>query len=288
MKFLRYFYNDSEHLGIEKNGKIFELNAFPLSKSFEDMNDFITNHTKEDMMVLSNNALDNFVTPDEVKFLSPFERTLHDVICVGLNYAKHIAEAHANLSTEDTINATYFSKRAEVISYHESDIILDSEVDSSMDYETELGIILGKRGKNIPEDEALDYVFGYTIINDYSARALQKAHNQWYKGKSLDGYTAIGPYIITKDEFEHPLKLKLTTKVNDELRQDSNTEFMIRGVENLINDISQGLTLVPGDIIATGTPEGVGMGFTPGKFLKAGDKVESYIEGIGSLVNYIK
>lgn len=156
-----------------------------------------------------------------------------------------------------------------------------------MDYETELGIIIGKEGKNISPKEALDYVYGYTIINDYSARSLQKRHKQFFKGKSLDGYTAIGPSIVTKDEIKDPQNLNLKTIINGEERQNSNTKYMIRNVATLISELSQGLTLVPGDIIATGTPKGVGLGLNPPKFLKTGDLIESEIEGIGVLRNTI-
>lgn len=287
MKLLRFSYDNKIHLGLLKKDKIFFMNNYNLSKNFDDTLDFVRNHKKEDLDELKK-EIGEFVSIDDIQFLSPFEHTAHDIICVGLNYKKHVDEAKSSLDTKEAKYATYFSKRAEKISFHKSTILLDENIDQAMDYETELGVIISREGKNIDKDDALDYVFGFTIVNDFSSRNLQKNHGQWFKGKSLDQYTSMGPYIVTKDEFNYPLNLDLKTKINGEIRQDSNTRYMIRDVNKLIFELSKGLTLVPGDIIATGTPEGVGMGFSPEKFLKKGDKVESYIEKIGSLINYIE
>lgn len=287
MKLLRFSYNGKIHLGVMINNEVCFLKNYELSKNFDDMIDFIKNHTDSDLEKLKNEQGEH-LNIDEISFLSPFERTAHDVLCVGLNYRKHVDEAVSKLNTDEAMFATYFSKRAEKISHNNSSIFLDDNLDSSMDYETELAVVIGKEGKDIEVDDALDYIFGFTIVNDFSSRNLQKNHGQWFKGKSLDGYTSMGPYIVTKDEFDYPLKLNLSTKINGELRQNSNTKYMIRDINKLVSELSHGLTLVAGDIIATGTPEGVGMGFNPPKYLKKGDKVESFVEGIGSLVNYIE
>ena len=157
-----------------------------------------------------------------------------------------------------------------------------------LDYEAELAVVIGKDASHVEEADAAEYVLGYTIINDVSARQVQTRHKQWYFGKSLDGFTPMGPCIVTADEFEFPPRLSIQSKVNGELRQNSNTELLIFGIPHIIRELSQGITLKAGTIIATGTPAGVGMGFEPPRFLKSGDQVECIIEGIGSLKNTVK
>lgn len=154
-----------------------------------------------------------------------------------------------------------------------------------LDYEAELAVIIGKQAYKVPESEVKDYIFGYTIINDVSARTLQTRHKQWYFGKSLDGFLPMGPCITTVDELGFPPKAQVQSRVNGELRQDSNSDLLLFGVEHIVSELSQGMTLEPGTIIATGTPAGAGMGFTPPKFLKPGDVVECIVEGIGSIKN---
>ena len=158
----------------------------------------------------------------------------------------------------------------------------------SLDYEVELGVILGKDVKNVSPKEALDAVFGYTIINDVSARNVQTRHKQWYLGKSLDGFTPIGPCIVTADEITDPQNLDIKCYVNGELRQNSNTKYMMQTVAGAISELSQGMTLLAGTIIATGTPSGVGMGMEPPCFLKKGDVVTCEIESIGVLENTVE
>lgn len=156
-----------------------------------------------------------------------------------------------------------------------------------MDYEAELAVIIGKDAKNVPVSEVKNYIFGYTVINDVSARTLQTRHKQWYFGKSLDGFLPMGPCIVTAEEFPYPPRLSIQSRVNGELRQDSSTELMIFGIDHVVSELSAGMTLKAGTIIATGTPAGVGMGFDPPRFLKPGDVVECSIEGIGTLVNRV-
>ena len=152
-----------------------------------------------------------------------------------------------------------------------------------LDYECELAVVLGKDAKDVPAGQTKDYVFGYTILNDVSARDVQTAHKQWYFGKSLDGFTPMGPWIVTPDEFDVRRPQKIQSRINGELRQDSTTDLMIFHVPYVIAELSQGMTLRPGTIISMGTPAGVGMGFDPPKFLQSGDVVECAIEGIGTL-----
>lgn len=280
MKLIRYEYKDDTFIGVLEDEKIYSLDN-KLDKK-DDMLELIQKYPNISDLKINK---DHHINLDEVKLLVPLNRTENDILCVGLNYHDHIEETKEVFKAVD--DATYFSKRAIEITGPDQDIFLDPEVDSEMDYETELGVIIGKGGKNIPLEKAYDHVFGYTVFNDYSARALQRKHNQYFKGKSLDGYTAIGPYILTADEISLPIELDLKTRINGELRQDSNTKYMIRDVADLISELSAGMTLVAGDVIATGTPKGVGMGFKPGKFLKKGDTVESEIQGLGILKNKI-
>ena len=158
-----------------------------------------------------------------------------------------------------------------------------------LDYECELAVILGKDARDVPAGQTKDYVFGYTILNDVSARDVQTAHKQWYFGKSLDGFTPIGPCIVTADEFDtYPPKLGIRSFVNGEKRQDSNTGLQIFDIDHVIHELTQGMTLKAGTIIATGTPAGVGMGMDPPQFLKPGDTVCCEIDGIGSLTNTVR
>ncbi|SMG43379.1 fumarylacetoacetate hydrolase family protein [Dethiosulfovibrio salsuginis] len=224
----------------------------------------------------------------EVVICPPIKRPIHDILCVGVNYLDHLKE------TKDTVKGfkeatapVYFSKRAISILGSEDTIELRDDLDDKLDYEVELAVIIGKRGKDIPIEEVEDYIFGYSVFNDISSRSLQKRHGQWFRGKSLDTYTAMGPAILHKSALPFPVKIDVRSYVNDELRQSSNTEMMIADIPSLISELSMGMTLEPGDIVATGTPAGVGMGFSPPKYLKKGDKVVCEIPSIGKLVNYI-
>ena len=224
------------------------------------------------------------------KLLAPIERPVHDVLCVGVNYMAHRAEADKNLDmpATATIKGTvYFGKRATRILGDGEDVPARFDIDPDVDYESELAVIIGTGGKGISEDDAERRIFGYSVFNDLSSRRLQKTHAQWLLGKSLDGYTAMGPWIVDRTELPFPLELDIKSYVNGELRQNSNTSLLIKTVPGIIAEISRGITLDAGDIIATGTPAGVGMGFTPQKFLKSGDTVVCEIEHIGSLTNRI-
>jgi 2-keto-4-pentenoate hydratase/2-oxohepta-3-ene-1,7-dioic acid hydratase in catechol pathway len=225
------------------------------------------------------------------------ERTTHDAraarilaplpnprkfFCVGLNYRDHCEEQ----KVEPPKSPVLFAKFPNAVSGH-GDKVLKPAITQKMDYEGELGVVIGKGGKNIRREEALKYVFGYTIVNDISARDIQKADGQWLRAKSQDGFAPTGPYIVTTDEIRDPQVLNIRTTVNGRVMQDSNTAKMIFGVAELIEFITQGITLEPGDIISTGTPHGVGQYSNPQVFLKGGDKVEIEIERIGLLASEI-
>lgn len=227
--------------------------------------------------------------PDEVfadqdaRILAPLPRPSKNIFAVGLNYVKHNQEFTG--SDELPKSPIIFTKAPTSVVGPEDAIELRPDLSPEIDYEGELGVVIGKTGRDIKAEHAQDYIFGYTIINDVTARDLQKRTSQWFLGKSLDTFCPMGPYLVHKSAVEWPLKLDIRTTVNGELRQDSNTEMLYFDVPTLLATISAGITLEPGDIIATGTPEGVGMGFTPPKFLKAGDIVEVEIEQLGVLRN---
>lgn len=225
----------------------------------------------------------------DVELLAPIPRPRQDVICLGINYKAHADEAagyDAAFVKEKPI-PIYFSKRVCEAVAPGGMIQSHPGLVERLDYEVELAVIIGKTAKNVPAAQAADYIFGYTILNDVSARVLQTAHKQWYFGKGLDGFTPIGPCIVTADEIAFPPALPIRARVNGELRQDSTTDLLITGIADIIAELSSGMTLLPGTIIATGTPSGVGMGFDPPRFLKSGDIVECEIEGIGVLRNMV-
>lgn len=236
-------------------------------------------------------SLEGAARIDEVKILSPIERPEQDIICLGLNYLEHAKES-ARYKEEDfggkREQPVYFSKRVNETVGPDEPIPSHSDLVDSLDYEAELAVIIGKDAKNVKKEEVKNYIFGYTIVNDVSARNVQNAHKQWYFGKSLDGFLPMGPCIATVDSLPYPPKLQIQSWVNGELRQDSNTELLIFDIDHIVSELSRGMTLQAGTIISTGTPAGVGMGFDPPKFLKSGDVVECRVEGVGTIKNTVK
>ncbi len=226
---------------------------------------------------------------DKVKILTPIENPIRNIFCLGKNYLDHALEIKGLRGSEDDLPKfpIYFSKLADPPIGDLDDIRAYGELTDKLDYEVELAVIIGKDGRDIAKEEAEDYIFGYTIANDISVRNLQRKHGQWFKGKSLDTHCPIGPWIVHKSLIPFPVNLNIKSYVNEELRQNSNTEHLIFDIPYIISDLSKGMTLRAGDIILTGTPAGVGLGFDPFKFLKPGDKVTCEIEKIGSLTNYI-
>lgn len=222
----------------------------------------------------------------EVVVVAPIPRPAKNVFAVGLNYVRHNKEfTGSDVLPKDPI---VFTKPPTTVVGPGDVIPLRPDLSPQIDYEGELAVVIGKGGRDIPEAEAHAHVFGYTIINDVTARDLQKRTSQWFLGKSLDGFGPMGPYLVHASAFSWPIATGIRTFVNGEVRQDSNTELLYFGVAKLIATISAGITLEPGDIIATGTPEGVGMGFTPPKYLNDGDVVEVEIDGIGRLTNPVR
>jgi 2-keto-4-pentenoate hydratase/2-oxohepta-3-ene-1,7-dioic acid hydratase in catechol pathway len=224
-----------------------------------------------------------------IRWHAPIPRPPKNVFCLGRNYVAHAEEAARARGQEVKIPTipVIFTKAPTSVTGPFDDIPVDRSVTQQVDWEVELGAVVGKTAGNIPRADALQHVFGYTVINDVSARDLQQQHMQWFKGKSLDGFCPIGPVVVTADEFGDPQSKHLQLRVNGVTKQDASTAKMIFPVDLIVEWLSKGLTLEAGDIIATGTPEGVGMGRTPQEFLVDGDVLETEVEGIGTLRNRI-
>jgi 2-keto-4-pentenoate hydratase/2-oxohepta-3-ene-1,7-dioic acid hydratase in catechol pathway len=224
---------------------------------------------------------------NEVQLAAPIPRPAKNVMCLGLNYAEHAKESAQARGREATqLEAPlFFTKAPTTVNGPYSPLVIDPSVSTQIDWEAELAVIIGRGGKNIREADSLNHVFGYTVLNDVSARDLQALHKQFFKGKSIDGYCPMGPWIVTADEIPDPQNLKLCLRVNGATKQDDTTGNMIFSVRTIISVLSQGMTLEPGDIIATGTPSGVGFARKPPEFLKPGDVMETEIEGIGIMKN---
>ena len=226
-----------------------------------------------------------------VTLLAPIPRPRQDVICLGMNYLAHAREAahyDKEAFAKEKPVAVYFSKRVTEAVAPEGYIDSHPGLVQRLDYEAELAVIIGKTAKNVPAEKAADYIFGYTVLNDVSARDQQTGHKQWYFGKGLDGFTPMGPCILTADEVAFPPALDIACRVNGEERQHARTDALITSIADTIAELSSGMTLLPGTVIATGTPAGVGMGMDPPVFLRPGDVVECEIERIGLLRNTVK
>lgn len=225
----------------------------------------------------------------EFSYLAPVPRPRKNVMCLGLNYLEHAEETaeHVGRSAKKPQYPIVFTKATSSVTAHQADIHYDPASCSQLDWESELGVIIGTGGRGIKVENALDHVFGYTVINDLSARDLQFNHKQFFLGKSIDGGCPVGPHIITADEIADPQNLNISCRVNGVNKQMSNTRNMIFNIAEIIATLSLGMTLEPGDIIATGTPSGVGFVREPAEFLKPGDVVECEVEKVGLLKNQI-
>ena len=225
----------------------------------------------------------------EARLLAPIPTPRRNIICLGKNYAEHARESY-EARGEQVITTEYpviFTKATTTINGPYDDIPTDDAVSAQMDYEAELAFIIGRPARRVARVDAMNYVFGYTVLNDVTARDLQTAHKQFHIGKSLDGCCPIGPWIVTADAIPDPHALRITCHVNGELRQDSTGEVMTFDIPAMIEILSRTMTLLPGDIIATGTPSGVGFARKPPVFLRPGDVVECAIDGIGAIRNTI-
>ena len=282
MKLITYRQNGAEHVGAltADGGGVLPLPV-------PDMNTRIETMTLTDLRTAVAAAeRGSALALSDVELLAPIPRPRQDVLCLGMNYLAHAEEAarySADAFRKERPVAVYFSKRVSEAGKPDGVIPRHAGLTDRLDYEAELAVVLGRTARDVKAADAADCIFGYTVLNDVSARDLQTGHKQWYFGKSLDGATPMGPVLVTADEIAYPPALEITCRVNGELRQQSNTSLLITSIGQILEELTAGMTLLPGTIIATGTPAGVGMGFDPPKFLQSGDVVECAIEGIGTL-----
>lgn len=299
MKLVTYKINDTTHqLGFIKNDRIInaeqlgQLKNSVLPATMLDFIDLGEDGIKKATQLLDNATQEELnkcsVALNDAKLMAPIPKPRKNIIGIGLNYTEHVAESARSLDTSKELpqQPVIFSKPPTAVTGTGENIVLNQEITKQLDYEVELAVVIGKYGKNVAKDKAMDYVYGYSIINDISARDCRRS-GQWIVSKGQDTFAPMGPILVTKDEIEDPHNLNLSLKLNGEERQNSNTKFMLFNINDLINDISTVFTIESGDIIATGTPAGVGAGRTPQAFMWPGDVVEATVEGIGTLVNTV-
>ena len=288
MKFVTYKKEGKSAVGVLNTAETAVIPASELGLKAQSMNELI-DELNGAMPVVSNGAKE--ISLDAVKLDAPIPEPKQDIICLGLNYRDHAEEATRADSVFDVQrgDAVYFAKRLNKAVASGDTIDGHFDICDSLDYEVELGVVLGKDAKNVKAADAAEYIFGYTIINDVSARNLQTRHKQWYFGKSLDGFTPMGPCILSAEELGAMPELDIRCYVNGKLRQNSNTRMMIFDIPFIIEELSAGMTLKAGTVIATGTPSGVALGMDPvvRQYLKRGDVVRCEIDGIGVLENTI-
>ncbi len=300
MKLLTYKTADTEpRLGFIHNNQVIdmedfgEISNFPLPNDMLELIDMGFEIIAEISEMIADTP-ENFFEEisydrNEVTILAPIEKPRKNIIGIGLNYTEHVAESARTLDTTGKLpqKPIIFSKPPTTVTATNTNIIKNTKLTEQLDWEVELAVVMGKKGKYVPKADALDYVFGYTIINDISARDCRR-EGQWIVSKGQDTFAPMGPYLVTKDEIENPHNLNLSLRVNGVEKQNSNTKFLLFNINDLIEDLSIVFTLEPGDIIATGTPSGVGAGRNPQEWMYDGDVVEATVEGIGTIVNTVK
>lgn len=285
MKLLTYRYGGVERVGALRGDEVIDLSA--VAASMLDLIDGGPELLAAAQQVVA--TAEGGVALAAVELRAPIPRPRKNIICLGMNYAAHAIESLRAKGLPEKLPEypVFFSKMPTAVNHPNAPVPLMADVSAQRDWEVELAVIIGRHGRNIPASAALDYVFGYTIMNDVSARDLQTRHQQFFYSKSLDGSAPLGPWIVTADEIPDPHALGIRLRLNGELVQNSVTRDMIFDIPTCIATFSRGVTLEPGDIIATGTPSGVGMGMTPQRWLKVGDVMEAEIDGIGVLKNVV-
>lgn len=286
MKVAAFNINSEHHIGVVQDEEIISLTLlgekrFPCClKTFIERSEELL--PLAETLVKHSNKNDAYFAISDVEILPPIP-TPEKIICVGLNYIDHCKET----GMEPPVSPVIFSKYANAIVGHNAEIKIPIN-SNEVDFEAELAVVIGREAKCVSEKDANDFVFGYTIMNDISARDLQFADGQWSRGKTADTFAPTGPVIVTKNEIGDPHNLSITLEMNGEVMQDSSTNKLIFSVPQIISFLSQSMTLKPGDLIATGTPPGVGMGRNPKVWLKNGDQMNISIEKIGTLSNIVK
>jgi 2-keto-4-pentenoate hydratase/2-oxohepta-3-ene-1,7-dioic acid hydratase in catechol pathway len=300
MKLLTYKTADSDsRLGFIHDNKVVdmedfgEISNFPLPNDMLELIDMGFEVIAEITDLINETRAQDFeaisYAMEAVTVLAPIEKPRKNIIGIGLNYTEHVAESSRTLDTTGKLpqKPIIFSKPPTTVTATQTEILLNRNLTQQLDWECELAVVISKKGKYVPKEEAMDYVFGYTVINDISARDCRR-EGQWIVSKGQDTFAPMGPYLVTKDEIENPHNLNVSLKLNGVEKQNSNTKFMLFNINDLVNDLSTVFTLEAGDIIATGTPAGVGAGRNPQEWMWNGDVVEATVEGIGTIVNTIK
>lgn len=292
MRLLRYRDTDGVHLGALHHEQVVDLTAISNQDSgprlTDDMLSLIEMGDEGLRRIgrLLQGSVDGFTCElGAIELLAPLQPPRENVMAIGHNYQAHVAE-QSKKRGEKIGRPTVFTKAQSAITGPRADIPIDEQVTQMVDWEGELGVVIGREGINIAADQALGYVFGYTVVNDLSARDVQYGWGgQYFKGKSLDGFCPMGPWIVTADEISDPQRLSVQTRVNGDIKQDGNTADMIFPIAEIIAQLSLGMRLLPGNLIASGTPDGVGYARTPQEFLHPGDILETEISNIGVLRN---
>jgi len=290
MKIATCEYRDGPHLGIVEGDFALLPRLISQYPGFQDALSFIRDYRKAREMLegLLDSEKDRATLHlDHVKLQAPIPRPDKNIMCLGLNYSEHVMETSKAADKESKLpeHPIVFTKNVTSVTGPDAEIVCDPRVTGELDWEVELGVIIGATGRHIAPEAAMDHVFGYTVINDLSARDLQFRHKQFFIGKSIDGGCPMGPWIVTADEVPDPHGLTIRCDVNGVRKQDSTTGNMIFDIPAIISTLSRGMTLEAGDIIATGTPDGVGFARTPPEFINPGDEVVCDIEGVGTLRN---
>lgn len=292
MKIATCQYQNQEHLGIVHDSTVLLPALVSRYPGFVDALSFVRDFRKAKELLndLQESEKDRAtVMLDDVTLLAPIPRPAKNIMCLGWNYSEHVMETSAVSDREAKLpeHPIVFTKNVTSVTGPERAVPFDAAVTEQLDWEVELGVIIGKPGVAIEAGDAMSHVFGYTVINDLSARDLQFRHKQFFIGKSLNGACPMGPWIVTADEIADPHELYIRCDVNGVRKQDSSTRHMIFKIPTIISTLSRGMSLEAGDVIATGTPDGVGFARTPPEFLKPGDEVVCEVEGVGVLRNII-
>lgn len=285
MKLVTYQHNGVEKIGAVTGAGVVDLTA--VSPTMLSLIEMGADGLAQARAVVA--EAETAVSLTDITLLAPIPVPRRNLMCVGKNYLGHVEEIALaqGLPADVPELPLIFNKATTTVNAPYGDIPYFGHVSTHIDWEAELAIIIGRQGRGITKQDARSYVFGYTVLNDVTARDVQRKHKQFFVGKSFDGSAPLGPWIVTADEVADPQNLRVTCHVNGVLKQDGNTQKMIFGVDEVIHQLSKAMTLLPGDIIATGTPDGVGVARTPPEFLKPGDVVETEVEGIGKLRNVV-
>ncbi len=293
MKFVSILSGGASRLGVMLDGeRVLDLAKAEANAAFADLVSLIEAGAAglEAARRLASAAPPSAVVKlSDVTLQAPIPSPRKNVFCVGRNYIEHVEEGYRARGTEVKLPEypQFFTKPRTAVVGAGATVPLHANVTAMLDYEVELAVVIGRGGVNIPIESALDHIFGFTIINDVTGRDVQRRHDQWFKGKGLDGTCPMGPWVVERGDVSDPQALDLSLKVNGEVRQSSNTKHMIFPIARIISELSLGLTLEPGDIIATGTPSGVGYAMTPPRPLKTGDVMTLEIAEIGVLENRV-